>query len=186
MTIMHMEGRRVFLRPVKPADYGMLHAIETSPALGVNWRFRGATPSPEEYVHRLWDDVLAQYLICRRRDGEPVGLVVLYNANFGDGWGYVAGARFDPGDRTTAYMEGGVLFVDHVFATWPFHKIYAEATEVTYENFASGAGEMFEVEGRLRNHRSLGDRRIDQLILSCTRERWEEQGGRFLAFARGS
>jgi RimJ/RimL family protein N-acetyltransferase len=181
-----LEGRRVFLRPVTPADYSMLHALETSGALGVSWRFRGATPSPEEYVHRLWEDVLAQYLICRRRDGQAVGLVLLYNANFGDGWGYLAGARFDPDDRTTAFLEGSALFVEHVFATWPFHKVYAEATDLTYETFASGAGEVFEVEGRLRNHRSVGAERVDQIILSCTRERWNGYRDRLMAFARGS
>jgi len=47
-------GRRVAIRPVFPADGGFLYAIATAPETAYKWRFRGSSPSPEQFSGQLW------------------------------------------------------------------------------------------------------------------------------------
>jgi hypothetical protein len=106
-----------------------------------------------------------------------------YNASALDGWVHFAALKFDRAERSTAYLEGVSLFIAHIFDNWPFDRIYAEATSRTLDRFGSAAGRVFEVEARLRDHYRMGPDRVDKVILSLTRERWEAEGRRYAAFA---
>jgi RimJ/RimL family protein N-acetyltransferase len=149
--------------------------MELSSNLANRWQYRGATPSPHEWTQIFWRDTLAQHLIVERKRDQRVGLARAYRPNFQDGHAYIAAVRF-ASKATPLMLAGLALFIDHVFTCWNFHKVYFETTEFNYSQFASGEGRLFEIEGRLREHRYYGGRRWDELVLATSRERWMEHG----------
>jgi hypothetical protein len=167
-----LEGVAVSLRPLRPEDYAPIQALEVAGDLAVRWRFRGSTPSPEEWHQRTWSGVLAQFVVVARSSGRPNGLVTCYQPNFQDGYANLAAVRFGGAVRTPVLMLGLALFVDYVFSIWDFHKLYMEAPDFNVAQFASGLGTYFEEEGRLRRHLYIGHARHDQLILALHRDNW--------------
>jgi hypothetical protein len=175
-----LRGRHVYLRQVGPEDYRLLRTAELSSDLGIRWRHRGASLSPEQWAQRLWHSVLAQHLVIGNDDPNPIGLVSAYQANFQDGYAYLAAERLQ--QRVSPLMVFGVaLFVQYVFTCWDFHKLYLEVAEYNAGQFRSGR--LFETEARLREHLWYRGRRWDQLILALYREAWMEEGGRLLTAA---
>lgn len=175
-----LTGRLVYLRPIMPEDYGFLRAMELGPDLGVRWRFRGTTPSVEQWV-RDSGAPLVTFLAIRSKDHRPLGLVTAYNHSFQDQFAYVAMASFQPGGRSPLMMAGAALFLDYTFTCWPFRKLYAELPEYNLPQFAAASGTLLEEEGRLRDHVFYDGRYWDVLILSLYRETWERRAARFLA-----
>lgn len=180
-------GRRVRLRPVGAADHELLRRIELSPHLAHRWRHHGTTPGIGEW--RLGHDqgVLAQYLVVDTRDGgeEWVGLVAAFNAHFEHGFAYLGVARLGELDRSTRALEGAVLFLDHLFTTWPLRTLYAESPVWNLDQFSSGTRRLLREVARLPDHWYLDGRHWDHVILSITRERWEEHGPGLLAVCQG-
>jgi len=68
--------------------------------------------------------------------------------------------------------EATRLFVSYIFGEFDLRKLYAESLEPNYEQFAHGAGRLFEVEGRLRDHEYVGGRYVDALLLAAHRDTW--------------
>ncbi len=179
-----LQGADVELRAITPNDYGYIQAMELGPELNWRWRHRGTTPSPDQWLRTLWDNVLVQYLVSSPRRADPIGLVFAYHANFQDQHVYVAAARFEPHRRSPTMLLGVALFIDYVFSCWSFRKLYFTTPEYNYAEIASGLGRYFEVEGCLRDHLAFGGRRWDQLTLAVYREDWEDRAHRFLKAAR--
>lgn len=162
----------VHLRPVEPADYAALRRFELDLTLGPRWRHRGSTPSPEAFVQSLWNGALAVYLVQGGHRPDPLGLVTAYGQDLQSGFAWVAAARFDPDDHPAPFLLGLQAFTDHLFATWPLRKLYAEVLAPNLAPFASAAGSLFEEEGVLRDHAYVEGRYVDQHLLALTRERW--------------
>lgn len=154
------------------------HALEEGPDLGARWRLRGSTPSPEQWVRALWQDVLAQYLVCATEDARSLGVVLAYRPNFQDQHAYLAAARFDQTRHTPLMMLGVGMFINYVFTCWPFRKLYLETPEFNYDQFASGEGRMFSIEARLKDHSYFAGRHWDQLTLAIYRDQWARYGRR--------
>lgn len=174
-------GRRVALRPVRPADYEMLYRAELSEALGRRWRHRGTTPSPERFVQTLWDGVLAQFVVVRKSTNEPIGLVGAYDLDWRDATCSVAVTAF-PGEIGNGWaIEGAELFFDHLFAAFPLRKLYAESVEGNYQAFSAGAGLVFHEEGRLRDHDYYDGKYWDKIILAVYRDEWQSRYERIRA-----
>jgi hypothetical protein len=152
----------------------------------MRWRFRGSTPSPDTWAQSIWAGVLAQYLIVARAQEVPIGLVLAYRASFQDGYAYVAAAHFSEKDRSPLMMFGTAYFLRYVFSCWNFRKLYMETSEYNFEQFRSGAGKLFEIEGRMRDHSFFSGRYWDELILSISREAWEREGPRLLDAAEST
>jgi hypothetical protein len=55
-----LHGRHVLLRPVSPEDYRFLRSADLGGELGVRWRYRGQTASPEQWAQNLWQSVLGK------------------------------------------------------------------------------------------------------------------------------
>ena len=178
LAIPPLRARHVYLKPITPSDYPFLQTLETIGDLAPRWRHRGMTPSPEQWAATLWNDVLAQFMIVSIQNNTPVGRVVLYHPNFQDRYAYFAAMRFNPRERTPLMVYGISLFLRYVFTNWEFGKLYMEVPEYNYDQFASGLGRFFEIEGRLRGHLHSGTRAWDQLILAVYREAAIEHGGR--------
>lgn len=180
-----LEGPAFYLRPVQPADYPMLQFLETHGENAQRWRFRGLTPSPEDYMQKLWSGILVQYLIVERSTDAPLALVYAYRASMQDRHAYFAVLRFENERPTPLVMLGLALFIEYLFKSWSFVSLHAEVPAFNMHQFESGLGRIFEVEGRLRNHYSCAGRMWDMFILSIHYDPWRRQSGRVLAAAVG-
>jgi RimJ/RimL family protein N-acetyltransferase len=135
-------------------------------------RFGGATPSPEKVAASLWESVLAQFLIETRSSSEQLGLVAITSPNFRDGFAYLSALGADQAQGSGLVAEGVLLAFNYAFLTWPFRKIYMEATEESYGAFYSGLGSFFTEEGRLKQHTFWNGRYMDMAIFAVYRETW--------------
>jgi RimJ/RimL family protein N-acetyltransferase/acyl carrier protein len=171
-----LESSSIVLRPVTGADEPYLYRLLTSGDQLVRYRLRGMTPSPESFHQFVWDRVVAQFVAVTRQ-GQPVGVVSCFDPDFRNRYAYVA-AVADPAMQGNGLMaEATRLFVTYLFGEFDLRKLYAESLEPNYEQFAHGAGRLFEVEGRLREHEYLGGRYVDALLLAAHRERWMAREG---------
>jgi RimJ/RimL family protein N-acetyltransferase len=166
----------VRLRPIEDRDVPSLYAAAVDPRWGHRWRYRGSTPSRTDFVAKLYQSVLCQYIVERLTDGEGVGFVSCYNARVDAGWAYIAFMRIAPSRQSLAseMMEGGLLFVHYLFQHWPFRKLYAEVPGWNWDQFAAGSGAFFEVEGVLGAHDYYAGRYWDQRIVALYRDKWEQ------------
>jgi RimJ/RimL family protein N-acetyltransferase len=178
-----LQGRSVFLRPVVPEDYRSLRAVELSDDLGPRWRFRGGTPSPEQWSQVTWSSTLAQFLIVGRQSDRPIGVVAVHQANFQDGFAYMSAAGFEPSRPSPAMLIGLAIFLNYVFACWDFRKLYLEVPEYNYGRFSSVVDRYCRLEGRLRDHMYFNGRYWDQLTLAIYRERWGKEAEHLLRVA---
>jgi len=167
-------GRRVAIRPVFPADGGFLYAIATAPETAYKWRFRGSSPSPEQFSGQLWADVLSQRIVVQREAGTPIGLVVCHSPNLVDAWAYLAALASPRYESTGAMVEGAALFIDEIFRNWNFRKLYMEAPEFNVDQVRSGLGKWFHEEGRLKAHHFYDGKYHDQLLLALYRDEYEQ------------
>lgn len=167
-----IESERVVLRPVSPADYPVLMREELAGPESVLFRHRGVTPSPEQFVSKLWDGVQSQYLICEPFRGIPAGLVLSYHPDYRNQTAHLASIVFASHRRATWPHEGTALFIDHLFDTFPVRKLYAEVLDANYAQFASIPAGLFVEEGRLRNHEWVAGEWADLAILALYRDAW--------------
>lgn len=162
-----------------PEDQAFLRAVELGPELGSRWRFRGSTPGPEQWSRSTWANSLCQFLVVSRQDGAPIGLVSLYDADFRDGIGFVAAAKFSLEDRSLKMLSGTLLFLDYVFASWRLRKVYFDVPGFNLDQFGFALRESLEVEARLKENLFAAGRYWDRYTLTLTRERWEEVRARY-------
>jgi hypothetical protein len=159
-----LEGRYTRLRPLRPAFVEQLFELATTTQ--IPWQWQGPE-TPEAFRESLWHRVLVQFAVEDRRTGRGVGLLRADNANPVSGFAYLTMMIF-PEFRMRAWpLEAAVLFGNYLFQRFNLQRLYAETTESYFEQFRSGAGQLFEVEGRLRE---------DLYILTFTRERWLAEG----------
>lgn len=175
---------RVRLRTLADTDSAFLYELMSAPDAGGRVRFAGATPSPEQIVASLWENVLAQFVIEGVSTGRPLGLVALTTPNFRDGWAYLSAVGPPSAQGSGLIAEGVLLGFDYAFRTWPFRKVYMEVSETSYGAFRSGLGRFFTEEGRLREHAFWDGRYRDLFILSVLRATWAEQTPEVLARLR--
>lgn len=172
-------AHRVALTPVTAADTAYLHRLHLEGDALTRYRLRGTTPAPEQLQRVLWEDVLAQFIV-RDRAGTPLGLVSCIGADLRNRHAHIA-VLADPASRGTGLMAAGAWsFAGYLFSQFDLRKLYAEALESNFEQFRSGAGHRFEVEGRLTEHEYVDGRFEDLVIVSLTRERWQHEQRRLL------
>jgi RimJ/RimL family protein N-acetyltransferase len=167
-----MSSRRVRLRPLMEKDSAFVYQLMISERSGGRVRFGGAVPSPEKVAATLWESVLAQFVIDSSGSGEPVGLVAITSPNFRDGFAYLSALGSDTALGHGMVAEGVFLAFNYAFLTWPFRKIYMEASEESYKAFYSGLGRLFTEEGRLKQHTFWNGRYMDLAIFAVYRETW--------------
>lgn len=175
-----MSTRRIRLRVITDRDSVFLYEMMTSPHSGGRVRFAGATPSPDKIAASLWESVLAQFVIEGINSQKPLGLVAITSPNFRDGFAYISALGPPESQGLGLIAEGVLLGFHYAFSTWPFRKIYMEATEESYRAFKSGLGRFFVEEGRLKEHAFWNGRFMDLLILAVYREMWTHHTSRML------
>lgn len=168
-----MQGRYTRLRPLTPQFTEELYELATLNRIPWQWR---APETPDAFRESLWQGVLVQYQVEELRTGRPVAFLRADNANLFFGHAYLT-FMMHPDYRMRAWpLEGTVLFGHYLFTKFNLQHLYAETPASHYEQFKSGAGTLFEVEGRLRNRVVVNGRREDLYILTVTRDRWLAEG----------
>jgi RimJ/RimL family protein N-acetyltransferase len=167
-----VSGRKVFLRVVMQGDYETIRMVESSGDNQLLYRHKGTTPSPEEFVARLWAGVLAQFMVCENSSGRPVGIVAAYGADFRNGHAHLASIVFPDHVGLGWPLEGTELFIDYLFETFDFRKLYGETSSVVMRTFPSVLGDIGREEGRLVGHERFKGELVDKVILAIYREDW--------------
>ena len=165
-----LSGKRVRLRAVTAEDYPFLLELQTAPENMIRWRYRGTTPSPEQVLQSLWQGVLAQFVVVRLDNDEPIGLVVCYNAEFRHGYAFLAAIVSPKYEMAGWSLEGNAVFLAYLFEAFDFRKIYLEVVEFNYQRLVSGAETLFHVEGCQRDHEYHLGRYWHQYTLAIYRD----------------
>jgi RimJ/RimL family protein N-acetyltransferase len=164
---------RVRLRPLLDDDLLPIYLASFDPATASAWRYRGRTLPIDEFVATLADGVRVQYVVELRATGSAVGLVSAYDHNQAGLHCKVAFLRI--GDRQAgdagATFEGMLLFITHLFASFPYRKVFAEVPSYNMGLFEPGFA---QEEGILRDYLFHQGRPADLHIVSFRRDQWDQ------------
>jgi RimJ/RimL family protein N-acetyltransferase len=178
-----VEGHNVVLKPIDPSDLDAMYQLETSPYLQEHW-WRGEQLTFEQWVARLYPSTLVQYVVCdKRRHRDLIGRVVAYNANPLDQWAYFGLMRYQEGGIALKMSQGLWLFLDLLFQTWGFYKLYMEVTDKNLTQFES-VGKYFRFEGYKKDHWVQRDgSRIGDSLYALYRSTWETEMQKFVRWS---
>jgi RimJ/RimL family protein N-acetyltransferase len=166
-------GRRVRLRPVRLEDYDWLADLSNVPELAFRWRNIPGSVDPQSFGQHLWHNVYCQFVVQALESRERLGLVVAYGADFANQFVYIA-MVLDPRAQARSFgIEGSYLFLDYLFYSSAFRKIYGEAVDYNVERYASAFRQILRIEGRLVNHAYVAGSYRDMLIMAVHRTDWE-------------
>ncbi|HWJ97499.1 MAG TPA: hypothetical protein VNQ33_05025 [Acidimicrobiales bacterium] len=180
-----LSGARTVVRPLSPEHYETLRRAELTPMLGTV-RFGGATPSPADHVRSLWTGVLLQSTAHDPASDELQALLTCYDADLRNGHAWIAIQAGPTAIGNGIAFAGLALFVTDLFAEWRFRHLYAETSTSSFERFRSGEGQLFDVEGTLRDHHLRGSATSDKHLLRIRRDRWMESIGAIVARRRAA
>lgn len=165
-----LSSRRVRLRAVAPNDLPVLYVMVTHDEIAYRWRFNGVIPTYESFVKSLNVGVLIQFVVTSTGNNEVLGLVVAYNADLRNRHAYGVVLVTPRLIGSGIGMEAMALFLNYLFTTWDFRKIYFESLSFNFIQFRSGLGKHFHQEGLLRGHYYFADRYWDNHILALYRD----------------
>jgi RimJ/RimL family protein N-acetyltransferase len=174
LTALPNGTRRTILKAVDDQDLVLLRSAELAWDIGVRWRHHGTHPSPATYQQQFWDGVLAAFLVIRRRDRSPVGMVVLYNADFANARAFVGCFQFAGVNERGLTVEALISVVRYGFYAWPFRKLYFEVPEYNLDQFRRTAARHLRQEGALSDYWYLDGCWWDHVFFSVDRELSEE------------
>jgi len=167
-----LAGQHVELVPLTRLDYDFLFRLEAMGPLATSYRFRGMTPSPEKFPEKVWQGVIAQFVMVWKSDQKRIGSVMCYGADYRNRYARIGGALVP--DAPSPYaLEGFALFLDYVFAEFDFRKLYGETLECLSGCFASAIGPLIHEEGRLRGHEYFHGDYEDVLMFAIYADEWK-------------
>jgi RimJ/RimL family protein N-acetyltransferase len=168
-----LASERLFLRPLAPNDYPALYELEVGRAESVFFRHRGVSVSPDQYSATLWQGALVHYLACDGATGAMLGLHTCYSADMRNGYARIA-TILDPASVGLGWpLESAELFIDYLFQTFPFRKLYGDILEFNGAALAAHAHPLMHEEARLRQHEYHGGQYWDLITLAIYRDEWE-------------
>ncbi len=169
-----LETRRLQLRILQSDDHAPLYRLSADPAVTFQWRFRGTTPSFDDFLKQLYPGVLCQFVVSPLGSREVFGLVVAYNADFRHRFCHAAVVMHPRLHRRGFGIEAFMGLARYVYYGWDFRMIIMETVGIAFEQFASGekAG-YFTVEGRIQGQFYYGGRYWDGLAVTHRREQFE-------------
>lgn len=160
------------LVPVRPDHLPALYDAAVSPTEGFRWRFRGRTPSPEEFRSTLYAGVKAQFAVEDQR-GEPIGLVVAYDEDPACRHCHIAFLRTArAGVAPGGMVEGMGLLLAYLFETFPYEHVYFEVPEYNLPLIERSVEGLLTEEGRLTRYYWHAQRAWDRCFFSIRRDDW--------------
>ena len=168
-----LEGRRVRLRAVGPQDYDWLFQLNSMPELAHRWRGRPGSLNPAQVAEFLWSNVFCQFVITRKRDGRPLGLVVAYGADLANRT-VRFGIVLDPQFHSVGWpLEAAALFIDYLFETSDVRKLYSEAVDYNLAPYQSALDHgLVHMEGCLKEHVYSAGAYRDYYMFAIYRDEW--------------
>jgi RimJ/RimL family protein N-acetyltransferase len=168
--------RGLQLDSILPADYLPLYELFVGLDEGaIRWRYRGSTPSYDDFVHTLWHNIYAHFLVRREKSGEVVGYVSAYAPQIRDGYCYISMIGVPSVRGRGSMVFAMALFVETLFRIAPFRKLYAEATESNLRQYARAVKSgLFVAEGCYPEHEWLSGRYEAVHTLALYRRTWAE------------
>jgi RimJ/RimL family protein N-acetyltransferase len=167
----------VRLEVFAPNHYEWAYAFLSSLDTERSWSNPASVMSRDEFVRWVHDGVFLQFTIVL--DGRPVGLMRSYGVHWRDSTVRVAGAVEESIRGTGVGLLAFGRLLDATFGEGAFRKIYFEATKTAIDQYWRVAGEVFEVEGRLRQHQWTGKDYEDVLVCGLMRHEWVERRQRY-------
>jgi hypothetical protein len=151
----------------------------TSGANAFSWRYRGHTPTFEEFCNSFQVGVLVDFVAFD--SNIPVGCCLMYNYDGHTRHACIA-AIVSPNLIGTAIRPESVAALCwHAFRTWDLRKIYAEVPSFILFGVAPD-GEIdsaplykFSIEGQLTNHYSIAGEYVDIFIVATERLAWNQR-----------
>lgn len=171
-----MHNKYVRLRAVLPRDVANLYRAFLSEDLFMHYRYRGATPSFDEFQRDIHRDVLAHFIVqTASRPPRPVGLVRAHGLNFRSRIAYLAAYSF-PSAKGSGLMASGVeLFITFLFRCWDIRQIFVEVLEFNLPQFQTAFGSVFAEQGRLGEFEYFDGRYWDLIVGCLRRDHWDIQ-----------
>lgn len=166
-----MRTARIRLVPVEPRHINILYLATTEPQQSYRWRYRGRTPSPDEFQRTLFGGVVAQFMV-EDHAGHPIGLVVAYDEDPGAGHCQIGFIRCTAASAGSM-VEAMGLFINYVLRTFNYRKLFADLPEYNLGLIDGMAGELVKTEGRLTDYFWHGGRYWDRCFISINRSDWE-------------
>jgi hypothetical protein len=166
-----LTGRSCRLVPVATEHHDYLRHMEAT-NLGVWWRGRGVSSSPEEFARRIWHGTTVQFLAIGEPDGVPLLWLQCYSLDTSTLTANVSVARLEERILTPRAASGFVLFVDYCFEQFGLRKIYLEVAEPNLDLFGNAVGPLFYEEARLREQIPGPSGFRDLIILALWRDVW--------------
>lgn len=174
------------LRPIIDSDLNLAYLASLEPKNSHRWRYRGQTPSPEDFKRSVFaPGILAQFAVVPATGAvtPAVGMVSAYDADLTNGYASVAFQRFHTHSETVKLnaqpvrglmIEGLLIFFQYLFDHFTFRKLYLEIPEYNISLFGESARDILIEEGRLKGHYYYGDRYWDLCIHALYRDRWDQ------------
>src|SRR5205085_8880596 len=117
--------------------YDFLHCLSTSEELAFSWRRGGAAPTREAFLQWLGDGPFAQFVVRSSVHADPIGYLFAYDPDFANRLAFQA-SIFAPELIGRGWIvEASALFINYLFATWDFRKLYFQTTPISMERFSS-------------------------------------------------
>jgi RimJ/RimL family protein N-acetyltransferase/acyl carrier protein len=170
-----LETSHIRLRILYPSDYPFLYQLSMAPETGFRWRFRARQMNYEEFVGSMGNGVFAQFVVESKTTRERLGLVVCYQANIANQFAYLGVLGSNTAQLDGRMIEGTRLFIEYLFRSFSFRKLYLETPEFNLDPFLSGKGSFFVEEGILREHELHMERWWDLYIFALYRDTWSKR-----------
>jgi len=171
-----LQGHLVRLTPVSQSDLGHLYGWMNDPESLMLWINRRELTTYAQFVDdlewRLKHMIVTQLMIRRHGTDEPIGTVYAYDANVVDG--YAFGTIYLPQTyrRQRFGIDALIVFIDYLFAYFPFRKLYSEVYSYNHHSFAMMQSAGAVEEGRLREHRYFDGHYADLYRFALYRRDW--------------
>ncbi|HVX22718.1 MAG TPA: hypothetical protein VHB02_15320 [Acidimicrobiales bacterium] len=161
----------ITLRRLEQHHLSRLHSIVTDPAVWWRWRYDDPVPTPEEFAIGLdAAGILERHVVTRVGRTTPLGLVLCYNPDWVNRHAWIAVAM--QRDLITTGMGIAALYLlgKHILGKYDFTKLYAESIAPNFATYASGRGQLYALEARLKDHALANGTIHDLVIIGLTRQ----------------
>lgn len=166
-------GRTVALRPVVDSDLEFLFYLATCGGNLGRWRLSNRTVSPASFSQFVWGAHDAQFIVCRRADGTPVGHVGSYQTDEFNGTTKAAAILHPDVHRQGWPLEGMLLFLKFLFEAYPLRIAYFELPGFNVPSLSSFLRRFVHEEGRLTSHVFAEGKYWDLHMFALPRESWD-------------
>jgi RimJ/RimL family protein N-acetyltransferase len=178
MNLERVDGPRVRLAPVGREDHIFLYNLAVADENAYRWVLRGEMPPFERFIEEHAPSFNNSFIVWLKETGERIGQALIYNIDLRNGHIYVAVVIAPEGIGRGLGRETLGVLIRYVLAVYPVRKVYAEVPDFTFagvEQDVSDAPvmELFEVEGRLREHVFIDGEYHDVYLISFNRAHWK-------------